>query len=362
MTYKNGLMALAGILFVTGLVGCGSVSSTGSSEYSSVTGDSTGLLSSGTTAGKVGILIKDDMNAHPSDGSKNVPELSQLWVTIKRVSLQMESDPDGLPDSEMDDEGWLTVFEGTARYDLLTLQDNKSALMALVPLPADKTGYYEKARIDIDESSGSNCFYLLSEGVADDPLYPCTDSDAYLLNVPSGKIDIGFHQHIYLGPDTTQYIVFDLLPAESIKITDTNGPKDYLLRPVIHAYTMPSIMEDNGWDDMKVEEFEGHIVEISGCDNPDILPDTLVLLPEHGGVNINIDITGTVIYHDDSDDLVTCSSLQPGQEVEVRVSLSSDGTMTADMIEIEELENKGVESEDSGYEVSQHEESMHDWD
>src|SRR3972149_4288549 len=204
MAVKNGLMVMAGILFVASLVGCGSVSSTG--------GDSQG----GTSAGKVGILIKDDMLTHPSSistpslSSMDIPELSQLWVTLNRVSLKM--------DGEMEDEGWLTVFEGTAKsYDLLTLQGDNAALMALVPVPADKAGYYEKARFEIDETPGKNCFYALQDGKADDPLNPCTDtvSDAYLLDVPSGKVDIEFKQHIYLGGDSTQFIVFDLLPADS---------------------------------------------------------------------------------------------------------------------------------------------------
>ena len=321
MAVKNGLMVMAGILFVASLVGCGSVSSTG--------GDSQG----GTSAGKVGILIKDDMLTHPSSistpslSSMDIPELSQLWVTLNRVSLKM--------DGEMEDEGWLTVFEGTVRYDLLTLQDNKSALMSLVPVLADQAGYYEKARLEIDEAPGKNCFYALPDGLADDPLNPCTDPDAYLLTVPSGKIDIEFHPHIYLGPDTTQYIVFDLLPADSIKITSTNGEKGYLLRPEVHAYTMPAIIEDKGWEDIKIEELEGSIVEISGCDNPD-LPDTMILSPEHGGVNISIDITGADIYLDDSNERITCSSLQPGQEVEANVHLSSDGTVTAEKVELEE--------------------------
>ena len=321
MAVKNGLMVMAGILFVASLVGCGSVSSTG--------GDS----QDGTSAGKVGILIKDDLLTHPSSistpslSSMDIPELSQLWVTLNRVSLKM--------DGEMEDEGWLTVFEGTVRYDLLTLQDNKSALMSLVPVLADQAGYYEKARLEIDEAPGKNCFYALPDGLADDPLNPCTDPDAYLLTVPSGKIDIEFHPHIYLGPDTTQYIVFDLLPADSIKITSTNGEKGYLLRPEVHAYTMPAIIEDKGWEDIKIEELEGSIVEISGCDNPDV-PDTLILSPEHGGVNISIDITGADIYLDDSNERITCSSLQPGQEVEANVHLSSDGTVTAEKVELEE--------------------------
>ena len=240
-------------------------------------------------------------------------------------------------DGEMEDEGWLTVFEGTAKsYDLLTLQGDNAALMALVPVPADKAGYYEKARFEIDETPGKNCFYALPDGKADDPLNPCTDtvSDAYLLDVPSGKVDIEFKQHIYLGGDSTQYIVFDLLPADSVKVTETGNGR-YLLRPEIHAYTMPSLIQDKGWDDIKIEELEGRIVEISGCDDPDV-PDTLMLLPEHGGVNISIDITGADIYLDDYNERVTCSSLQPGQKVEANVHLSSDGTVTAEKVELEE--------------------------
>ena len=323
MSAKKGLMMMAVMLYFSTFVGCGSVGNSGSQGYSA---------SSGTTAGKVGILIKDDLLAHPSSTSMDVPELSQLWVTINRVSLKMEDETEDGTDDEMDDEGWLTVFEGTARYDLLTLQGNNTALMSLVDVPA---GYYEKARLEIDEAPGKNCFYALGEGIADDPLNPCTDNDAYLLTVPSGKVDIEFKPQILIGPDTTQYIVFDLLPADSIKITDTSSEKGYLLRPEVHAYTISSLMQDKGWDDVNVEELEGHIAEVSGCDNPD-LPDTLILSPEHDGVNISIDITETVIFLDDSDELVTCGSLQPGQEIEVKVSLASDGTMTADKIEIEE--------------------------
>ncbi len=323
MSAKKGLMMMAVMLYFSTFVGCGSVGNSGSQGYNA---------SSGTTAGKVGILIKDDLLAHPSSTSTDVPELSQLWVTINRVSLKMEDETEDGIDDEMDDEGWLTVFEGTARYDLLTLQGNNTALMSLVDVPP---GYYEKARLEIDEAPQKNCFYALPDGMADDPLNPCTDNDAYLLTVPSGKVDIEFKPQILIGPDTTQYIVFDLLPADSIKITDTSSEKGYLLRPEVHAYTMSSIMQDKGWDDINVEELEGHIAEVSGCDNPE-LPDTLILSPEHDGVNISIDITETVISLDDSDDLVTCGSLQPGQEIEVKVSLASDGTMTADKIEIEE--------------------------
>lgn len=92
MSVKNGLMVMAGILFVATLVGCGSVSSTGSTESGAASRDSQG----GTIAGKVGILIKDDMLTHPSSTSKDIPELSQLWVTLNRVSLKK--------DGEMEDE------------------------------------------------------------------------------------------------------------------------------------------------------------------------------------------------------------------------------------------------------------------
>src|SRR3972149_5827798 len=181
MSAKKGLMMMAVMLYFSTFVGCGSVGNSGSQGYSA---------SSGTTAGKVGILIKDDLLAHPSSTSTDVPELSQLWVTINRVSLKMEDETeDGIDD-------------------------------------------------EIDEAPGKNCFYALGEGIADDPLNPCTDNDAYLLTVPSGKVDIEFKPQILIGPDTTQYIVFDLLPADSIKITDTSSKTGYLLWPVVQAYTI----------------------------------------------------------------------------------------------------------------------------
>ncbi|MCC7202863.1 MAG: DUF4382 domain-containing protein [Nitrospirae bacterium] len=322
MKLKSGLIAIAGIIFFTGIVGCGSTGSTG------------GEQSSGANAGKVGILIKDDLLSRPSDRANDIPELSQLWVTIKKVSIMKGSIENDNDCGSMDEDKWLTVFEGTARYDLLTLQGNNASLMSLVPVPADMAGYYEKARIELDETTGKNCFYALPDGVADDPLNPCTDNDAYLLNVPSGKIDIKFKNDIYLGPDTTEYIVFDLLPADSIKIANPAGLDEYQLRPVILAYTMPSLIDDKGWDDMKVEEVKGLITEIIGCDNPD-LPDTLILSSENDGVNVSIDITEAVISLDDSAEFVTCGFLLPGQKVELHVSLSSDGTMTADKIEME---------------------------
>src|SRR3990172_2477997 len=162
MSAKKGLMMMAVMLYFSTFVGCGSVGNSGSQGYSA---------SSGTTAGKVGILIKDDLLAHPSSTSMDVPELSQLWVTINRVSLKMEDETE----DGMDDEGWLTVFEGTARYDLLTLQGNNAALMSQIQVPP---GYYVKARLEIDETPRKNCFYALPDGMAVDPLNPCTDTDS----------------------------------------------------------------------------------------------------------------------------------------------------------------------------------------
>jgi len=298
----------------------------------------------GNTAGKVGILIKDDPHPHLSpqtpdlsSGPVDISGLSQIWVTVDRVSLKMEGEDEGLRGDEgtapFENEGWLTVFEGTARYDLLALQGDKAALMALVPVPADKAGYYEKARLEIDERPGQNCFYRIS-GSADDPLHPCTDSDAYLLDVPSGKIDIEFKPPIYLGDGSTQYIVFDLLPADSLHIINMNGRETYLLRPEIHAYTMPDMMQDKSWDHIKVEELEGRIVEVLGCDNPDS-PDILVLSHEHGGGDVSVDITGANIFRHHSSIPLTCNLLQVGQEVEAKVHLSADGTMIAEKIEVE---------------------------
>ncbi len=325
MSIKKGLWLLLIPLCAATLMACGSGGSTASSEYSGA-------------SGKVGILLKDSPQDVPGPPSAALPPMSQLWVTMKSVSLKM-AEAEGLAASEgtagMEEDRWLTVFEGTAKYDLLTLQGDSAALMALAPLPADKAGYYGKARLELDTTEGQNCFYQSPEGIADDPLKPCTDSDAQHLIVPSGKIDIEFQPHIYLGQDTTQYIVFDFLPEDSIKVEFSEGKKTFMLRPEIHAYTMPTMMETHGWSQMKVEELEGLVSDVSGCDNPD-LPDMLVLSPEQGEVDISLDITAATISMDDSDGILTCGLLQPGQEVKVNIHITSDGIMIAERVEIEE--------------------------
>ena len=336
MLIKRVISILVVIFFAAAVAACGSGSSSTQPKNPEVNGKSEPIAATG----KVGILLKDSPEEEipgPPPVKLTSPPMSQVWVTVNKVSLKMAED-EKLTTTEgtvkSGEEGWLTVFEGTARYDLLSLQDNNAALMALAPVPADKAGNFSKARLELNTAEGQNCFYYSPDGKADDPLNPCTDSDAYRLDVPSGKIDIEFHPHIHIGQDTTQYIVFDFLPADSVKVNEADDGRN-ILRPEIHAYTMPEIMDAKGWNNMKVEKVEGFIDELNGCDDPNAA-DILVLSHKSDGWNMNINITDAVISINGSDSPATCNSLQPGQMVKVKIRLSSDGVIVADSVQVEE--------------------------
>ncbi|MBI5755645.1 MAG: DUF4382 domain-containing protein [Nitrospirae bacterium] len=323
MSFKSGLSILTGIILALSLTACGSGGPSSSKDDNPEEGlggiDSTEL---GNNLGKVGILLKDSPSDVPrppsSEDQSTVENISQIWVTVNKVSLKME------------DEEWFTVFEGTRPHELLSLQDNYATLLSVTTVPA---GNYVEARVEIDPAEGKNCLYI--DGAADDWLNPCADGEAKLLEVevPPDKIDIIFDPPIYLGPDTTEYIVLDLLPAESIHLIYTGNGR-YILRPEIHTYTMPAFMEENRWPDMKVDKLEGTITGVSGCGD-DNIPDTMLLSHKYGGGEISIDITGATISYEETGEAATCGALQIGQEVEVNVSISSEGRVVAEAVEIE---------------------------
>lgn len=319
MSVKSGLSIFIGIILVLSLTACGSGGSSSSKDPEDGLGgiDSTEL---GNNLGKVGILLKDslsDVPGSPSANQSTVSDMSQLWVTVTKVSLIME------------DEEWRPVFEGTHPYDLLTLQDDYATLLAVTSVPA---GHYVKARVEIDPAEGQNCLFT-GDDMASDPLNPCADGESQPLDVevPSNKVDIIFDPALYIGPDTTEYIVFDLLPADSIHMTHT-GNERHILRPVIHTYTMPAFMEEKGWIDMKVEELEGTVTGVSGCDAPSV---TMLLSHKYGGGEISIVITNATISYEQTGEAATCGSLQIGDEVELKVSISSEGIVVAEAVEIE---------------------------
>ena len=309
MSFKSGLSILTGIILALSLTACGSG----------------GPSSSGiSNLGKVGILLKDspsDVPRPPSSDQSTVEDISQIWVTVNKVSLKME------------DEKWLTVFEGTQPHELLSLQDNYATLLSVTTVPA---GNYVEARLEIDPTEGKNCLYIEGDTAAN-PLNPCVDEESQPLDVevPSDKVDIIFDPPLYIDPEseTPEYIVFDLLPADSIHMT-TTGNERHILRPVIHTYTMPAFMGEKGWFDMKVEEFEGTVISVSGCGDGDA-PDIMILSHKYGGGEISIDITGATISYEETGEAAACGSLQIGQEVELKVSISSEGIVVAEEVEIE---------------------------
>jgi len=304
---------MIGIISVAILSSCGSTVSTDLPE------------DKGNTSGTLGVLLKDSPPGPPSLA------ISQIWVTVKGVSLKMdeEGEMSGLEGTTGANGGdWFDVFKGTAVYDILALKENKAALLTLVPIPPERRGPYKKVRFEIDGEEGKNCFYR-SPGSADSPSAPCSDSDALLLSIPSGEIDIEFPSPIYLGQGTTQYIVLDILPPSPVR----GGTNNWELSPVIYAYQVSSILEANHWSDIYVDSVEGYVENIRGCDDPE-RPDILTLSYKQEGMTISMDITDAHIVFSSSGESLSCRSLRPGQVVAAGVHISGDGTMIAERVEI----------------------------
>jgi len=125
-------------------------------------------------------------------------EADEIWVTITEINVQKE------------EEGFLTVWEGTKEYDLLALR-NKEALILDTGLGA---GTYTQIRLVV--ASGR----IVIGGTSQD------------MTVPSSEVKIPVDFEI-LGEGATE-IVLDFEADNSIHVVYTAGENAaYILRPVI---------------------------------------------------------------------------------------------------------------------------------
>ncbi|MBI4715259.1 MAG: DUF4382 domain-containing protein [Nitrospirae bacterium] len=295
-------------------------------------GKSSQTASSGS--GTVGILLKDAHTVEVTDPLNGPLTISQLWVTINKISIHNEDE----------EEGWLTVYDSTAIdpgtgtavgpkvYDLLTLHSSAD-LIALAEIPA---GTYEKIRFELETAAGADYFCTGTD--AD----PCADATRFDLTVPSGKVDLDLHPHLTLTEGSSTNLVFDFIPDRSIHITAT-GEGRFLLRPEIHA----GIMGDPGFEEIELEEFEGTI-ETLQCNG---IPPTLSLSHEHGGGLQEVDLSLALIY-DSAGTQISCSDLSIGAEVEIKGTLQADGTLMADVVKSEgadDADDDRMRDDDSGH-------------
>jgi hypothetical protein len=147
-------------------------------------------------------------------------EFDEVWVTISSVAIARDAD---------DDAEWLMLAEEPQRFDLLTLQDDVTAILADAALDP---GAYAQMRLIVDEA----------EVVLGD--------DVQSLFIPSGEeTGIKLNLDFYVEAGKSYGIVLDFDARESIRST---GNGRLMMAPVItveHVGELPSGDEDEGDED-----------------------------------------------------------------------------------------------------------------
>jgi hypothetical protein len=143
-----------------------------------------------------------------SDGTGNfklyltdqpVDDADNIWVTITEINVQKE------------EEGFLTLWEGSNEYDLLTLLNT----VELVLESTLKAGTYTQIRLVVDSGR------IVIDGVSNKMIVPSSEV----------KIPVMF---IITDGNTTQ-ITLDFEAEKSIHVVSAGGSEQYILRPVIRV-------------------------------------------------------------------------------------------------------------------------------
>jgi len=180
---------MALLMAVLFLSACNSGSSSGSGAAA---------VSSEPATGSVGILLTDG----PTD------QFCSIMLVVNAVKL-------------ISDEGHVTIFEGSRRFDLLDLRDNSELLTVGRRVPA---GVYEKIRLEIDNKEVA--------------LYECNDDGdrirpPEIADVPSGKIDLNPRGEFRLRGGSLVLIQLDMDAEKSIHAHETGNGMKWKFRPVV---------------------------------------------------------------------------------------------------------------------------------
>ena len=151
------------------------------------------LLLSGCTSSDGTGNFKLYLTDQPFDDADNI------WVTITEINVQKE------------EEGFLTLWEGSNEYDLLTLLNT----VELVLESTLKAGTYTQIRLVVDSGR------IVIDGVSNK------------MTVPSSEVKIPV-MFIITDGNTTQ-ITLDFEAEESIHVVSAGGSEQYILRPVIRV-------------------------------------------------------------------------------------------------------------------------------
>jgi len=165
------------------------------------------------------------VNVFLTDAPIDLSTVNAVNVTLNQIILF------GHDDSMLDDEGMdmdrPAVSDGAGlMLNLLDFQDGETVLIATLDVPP---GRYQKLRM----------YVAAAELVMDDPNDPGdpNDPDAPAaeitepISVPSSKVDIPVTFSVSAGENMD--VVLDFDAALSVQVNETQGNKQYILRPVI---------------------------------------------------------------------------------------------------------------------------------
>ncbi len=248
-------------------------------------------------------------NGLPAPGTPTLPvpvlpegttvlQATEVRITITEISLQR--DDDDQPDDQ--NTGWITVFDDPTgrQVDLLALQQ-VAALLTVAEIPA---GEYHKARLDLRPDASQVCF----AGDASSP--PRCEP----LTVPSGHVDVVFHEGLEVPAGGTVNVVFDLilLDEHGIHIVQA-ADGSFILRPVVRVEVVGAEEHE--------AEVEGTVVSVD-CAHSTMTVDA-------HGTTLTVDLS-----HLPTD---TCSQFTEGTRIEVEGTISTaDRTLIAREIQLEE--------------------------
>ncbi|MBI3596833.1 MAG: DUF4382 domain-containing protein [Nitrospirae bacterium] len=292
------LLVFLSLVTAAGLTACGS------------SGGGSGTGAQGTTA----LFLKDG----PIPAHDGVPQIVQLWVTIKKITFESINDTT------------VTVYDDAVDaplgpVDLLTLNGGNSKLITLVPVPA---GTYKEAKMVIDNSP-ANLYFVPGDGSGN----PVLDANGNPVHTPlilndendnvrhDGQLEFEFNPLVVVAADGTTAAMIDFVP-----VVTTDGNNNYYLD---HDFENNESGEIENESETAHTEAEGIIAALS-TDHTGF-----TLQTGHGDVAVAVSDT-TVIEQNDV--AKTMADLADGQRVEVKGALdmsTTPPTLTSTWIEIQ---------------------------
>lgn len=184
------------------LIGCGGVAAPAGGS-----GDLPGTAPNGT--GQLRLLLSDS----PVDGAQHV------YLTVARVEVRRVTDSG----SE-----WVALWRGRREFDLLSLQNERTAVLADNVLPV---GTYDEIRLILAEGGGSP---IGGPGFRS----PCDiviDGESYPIKVPSGEQSgLKLQGEIEIARDTLTLLLIDFNVRRSV--VQRGKRMEFLLKPTLTMY------------------------------------------------------------------------------------------------------------------------------